>query len=292
MTLSAPRSIYGINATATPIGPGSTGSIAVGTSNTTTTHSTADVAYVLRGIAVGSGDALALALTTGSTSGSTAFVAGNAQVETNTVVAASGATTGTMTLVVTAAGMTGSPKNIAVSLVAATHTTAALIAEAAVTALNADTAFAALFTATRSTAAIIITRKPTSTHTVPGGTLNLYAANDATLNLAIPSGLGVTAALTSTDTTAGVVSDGVKLYGQGADFEGEALSTIVTLYGVLFEVTTGAGVIAGSVDDVTPYSTGSVVQWLNANGLTNETALTITPSSNTDITITVLGKSS
>jgi hypothetical protein len=257
-----------------------------------TTYSAADVVYVLRGVAVGSGDALALALTTGSTSGSTAFVAGNAQVETNTIVAASGATTGTMTLVVTAAGMTGSPKNIAVPLVAATHTTAALIAEAAVTALNADTAFAALFTATRSTAAIIITRKPTSTHTVPGGTLNLYAANDATLNLAIPSGLGVTASLTSTNTTAGVVSAGVKLYGQGEDFEGEALSTIVTLYGVLFEVTTGAGVIAGSVDDVTPYSTGSVVQWLNSNGLPNETALTITPSSNTDITITVLGKSS
>lgn len=292
MTLDTPRSIHGLNARATPIGPYSTGTLQIGPSNTTTSYSTADVAYVVRGVAVGSGDALALALTTGSTSGSTSFVAGNAQVETNTIVAASGATTGTMTLVVTAAGMTGSPKNIAVPLVTATHTTAALIAAAAVTALNADTAFAALFTATRSTADIIITRNATATRTVPGGTLSFYAVNDATLNLAIPSGLGVTASLTSTDTTAGTASDGVKLYGQGADFEGEALPTIVTLYGVLFEVTTGAGVIAGSVDDVTPYSTGSVVQWLNPNGLPNETALTITPSSLTDITITVLGKTS
>ena len=294
MTLDTSRTIHGINTRATPIGPYSTGTLQLGPSNVTNSYPTADVAYAIRAIAVGSGDVLALALTTGSISGSTSFVAGVAQVETATVTAASGITAnGNATVTVTAAGMTGSPKAISVAVTTASNT-ATLVAAALAVGLNADTAYSALYTATSSGATVINTRKPTSTHTVPGGTLNLYAANDATLNVAIANGTctGITTAATSVDTTAGVISDGVKIYGAGADFEGEALSTIVTLYGTLFEVTTGAGVIAGNVDDVTPYSTGSVVQWCNPNGLTNETALTITPSSLTDISITVLGKSS
>jgi hypothetical protein len=72
---------------------------------------------------------------------------------------------------------------------------------------------------------------------VPGGTLNLYAANDATLNLAIPSGLGVTAAGTSTNTTAGVVSSGCKIYdGDGKDLEGSTLPNSSTIHAVKIDV--------------------------------------------------------
>lgn len=293
MTLSSARATYGLNAQATPISPNSVGTLQIGANNSSTSFSDADVAYSLRAILVGSGDVLALDLLNNDITGSTSFVQGAAQVETATVVAGSGATSsGNLVLTVTAAGMTGSPKAINVPLVTGTHTTATLIAAAAAVALNADTDYAALFTATSSSATIITTRKPTSSHTVPGGTLNLYAANDATLNVAIGAGLGVTAAATSADTTAGVVSDGAKIYGAGEDFEGEAMTPIVTLYSVFYNTTSGTGVIAGDVDDVLPYSAGLVAPLSNANGLTIETDITATAATVSDITITVVGKSS
>ena len=293
MTLSSARSTYGLNAQATPIGPNSIGTLQVGASNANSSFSTADVAYSLRAILVGNADVLALDLLNNDITGSTSFVAGAAQVETATVTAASGCTSnGNLVLTVTAAGMTGSPKAINVALTTAVHTTATLIAAACAVALNADTDYAALFTATSSGATVITTRNATSSYTVPGGTLNLYAANDATLNVAIAAGLGVSAATTSADTTAGVVSDGVKIYGAGEDFEGEAVLPIVTLYGVFYDVSTGTGVIAGDVDDVTPYSAGMKNLLSNANGLTIETDVTATAATVSDLTITVVGKSS
>jgi hypothetical protein len=289
MTLTSARAIYGINTLATPISTNSSGSVQVGANNTTASFPSANVAYSCRAIIAAAAD-FALDLTDSDTTGSTAWVAGTAQVETNTVTAASGCTSnGTMTLVVTAAGLAGSPLNVPVALTIAEHTTATLIAEEAAIALNATAAVAALFTATSSGADIILTRKAVTSYTVPGGTLNTYAANDATLNLNIPSGLGVTASATSTDTTAGVVTSGAKIYDTGTDFEGETIGTIATLYGVLQSASTGTGVIAGSVDDVAPYSAGSVILMSNANGLPNETALTITATTETDITVTVIG---
>jgi hypothetical protein len=292
MTLTSARATYGLNAAATPVSTNSSGSVQIGASNASTSFSTANVAYSCRAIIVPSGS-FALNLLTGSSSGSTAWTAGVAQVESNTVVAAGGCTSnGTMTLVVTASGMTGSPKNVAVALTTTAHTTAALIAQAAVDALNADTAYSAMFTATRSTATIITTRKPTSTFTVPGGTLNLYAANDATLNINIPSGLGVTVSATSTDTTAGVASAGVKVYDAGSDFEGEALTAIVTPYAVMFSATAGTGVITGGTNDVLDFTSGSKILVSNSAGIPNDTAYTLTASVLADINITVVGKTS
>ena len=298
MNIDNAKSVYGLNTRATPIGPYSTGTIQVGPSNTTTSYPTADVAYVVRGIAVGSGDELALNLMTGSTSGSTSFVAGVAQVETATVVATDyGNGDHSFNVTVTATGMAGSPKSIPVqfTLSGGIYTpgkNAETIATAIKNKLNLDADYSTLFTATSSGPNVITTRKHIDSYSVPGGSLKLYAANDTALNISIPTNIPaeITAAPTSTNTTAGVASSGVKLYGQGADFEGEALPTIITIYGALFEVSKGSGVIAGSIDDLTPYSIGSVVQWLNPNGLPNETALTITPSSLTDISITVIGK--
>ena len=289
MTLTTARATYGLNTLATPISTNSTGNVQVGASNVSTSFASANVAYSCRAI-IAAGADFALALTTSSTSGSTAWVAGVAQVETNTVTAGSGITSdGTMTLVVTAAGLAGSPLNVPVALTIATHTTAILIATAAAAALNANAAVAALFTASSSTANIVLTRNAVTSYTVPGGTLNTYAANDATLNLNIPSGLGVTASATSTDTTAGVVTSGAKIYDAGTDFEGETLGTISTLYSVMHSTPTGTGVIAGNVDDLVPYSAGSVILMSNSAGLTNETALTITATTQSDITVTVIG---
>lgn len=293
MILTSARSIHGINATASPIGPRATGSVQIGGNNLTSNYTTANVAYAIQAVSAGTGGNISLNLLTNNTTGSTAFIAGQAQVETATVISAGGITTsGTATVTVTAAGMTGSPKIVNVALTVAAHTSATLIATAMAAALNADTAYAAMFTATSSAAAIITTRKPTSSHTAPGGTLNLYAATDATLNLAIAPGtsVGITAAPLSADTTAGIVSSGVKIYGDGADFEGETLPTIATLYSVLFEAVAGIGVINGNVDDKTPFSAGSSIQWENGLGLTNETTLSIVPTAATNMFVTVLGK--
>lgn len=291
MTLSQTKAIYGVNTRATPYNTNSIGTLQVGPNNTTTSFTDANVAYSIRAICVGSGDIFALNLKTGSSSGSTSFVAGQAQVETATAAGTITAS-GNASVVVTAAGMTGSPKTVSVAVT--NGDTASVWAGKVRTALAADADVSALFTVGGSTSAISLTRKPTNTYTVPTGTLSLYAANDSTLNIALDNGTctGITTAASSANTTAGIVSDGVKIYGAGEDFEGNPITTIVTLYAALFESDAGSGVIAGNTDDVTPYSTGSVIQWINSNGLTNEHVLTITPASNSDLTVTVVGKSS
>ncbi len=121
-----------------------------------------------------------------------ALVTPVAQVETATV-AGTITTAGNATVTVTAAGMTGSPK--AISVAVALSDNAAAIAGKVRTALAADSAVAALFTVSGAGTAVILTR-------------SAPVANDATLNIALADGtcVGVTAAPTSADTTAGVAS--------------------------------------------------------------------------------------
>jgi hypothetical protein len=248
----------------------------------------ANEGYSVRMIFAASSADASLELTSGSTTGTDAFTAGAAQVETATIVAAAGATSnGNLALVVTAAGMTGSPLTVNVALTTTAHTTAALIAAACRETLTANTAVAALYTVGGSSAAITLTRKPTSTFTVPGGTLNLYPANDSTLNLLIPTALGVTGASSSTNTTAGVASAGVKLYNNGLDFEGNATSVISPLSAVLIKCQLGTVDIGDS-----GISAGGII--LHANStltptIPNPLLLTATEGA-TDITITVIGQ--
>jgi hypothetical protein len=180
-----------------------------------------------------------LNLSTGSTTGTTAFSSGTAQVETVTITAASGATSnGNLALVLTAAGLTGSPLTVNVALTTTAHTTAALIAAACRETLAANTAVAALFDVGGTTTAVSLTRKPSSEFTVADGTLPLYPTNDGTLELVVPTALGVTGA-TSSNTTAGVASSGVKLYDAGVDFEGRAIAAIGVINGVLMTASKG-----------------------------------------------------
>jgi len=119
------------------------------------------------------------------------YVAGTAQIETATVTAASGATSnGDLTLVVTAAGMAGSPLTVEVPVTTAMNT-AALVAAQIRAVLGATAAITSMFTVGGTSATVTLTR-------------NVPAANDVTLNIAITGELGITAAATSANSTAGV----------------------------------------------------------------------------------------
>jgi len=114
------------------------------------------------------------------------------QVETATVIAPGGITgSGNATVIVTAAGMTNSPKTVNVAVLNADSASA--VATKIKNALNADVDVSDFFTASSNNADVILTAK-------------VAAANDATMNAGIANGScsGLTAAPTSTNTTAGV----------------------------------------------------------------------------------------
>lgn len=278
MILTSAKAVFGLITTAATTKAGSTGTVQLGESTRTVKLTTAVKAYALRAIFVSSGDNLVLTIRTNVTSSSTAFVAGTAQVTTATA-AGSVSAGGNASVVVTAAGMTGSPKTLAVAV--ATSDTAAQWAAKVRTALAADTAVAAMFTVGGSTTAISLTRKPTSTFVTPEGDLNLYAANDGTLNIALATGTatGITTASTSAATTAGVVSDGVKIYGGDAkDFEGNALVALATVQGVYLEGEAVAISGSGSTE-VISLAAGETLQRANLAGLSADTTYTFTPAS-------------
>jgi hypothetical protein len=294
MAIQDCKAVFGLSGIATGTRTNVSGSSVVGVGQRAIPFSAANVVYSVRAIFTDTGT-MDINLLTGSTSGTTAFVAGTAQVETATIVAASGCTSnGTMALVLTAAGLTGSPLTVNVALNTVDHTTASLIAAAARTALEANTDVAAMFTIGGTGADITLTKKPTQTFTVGTESVPLYQANDATLNLEIPSGLGVTAAASSANTTAGVVTSGVKLFdGSGVDFEGKSLTPISILHGVVFQ---GLGPSYGDVSgsgNQWPIDNGGVVCFFSDGttplGISSE--LTITPSSPFEMVITAIGAS-
>lgn len=127
------------------------------------------------------------------------------QVETATVVAAGGCTAnGNLALTLTGVHITGSPLAVSVPLTTTAHTSDSLIAAAIRTAL-AISAITTRYTVGGAGAAVTLTSK------VP-------QANDATLNLAIASGLGVEEAAQSASTTPGT---GIVLLDYGAELAGE-----------------------------------------------------------------------
>jgi hypothetical protein len=168
MTLSGTEVRYGMLATADPSAVNVTGTQQLGTPLATIRYNdTPTVAYSLA-MLIQDGDNLTMDFATGAVSGT---VAGTAQVETQTVVAAAGATTaGNLNVTVTSAIVTGSPLVIPVALTLADDT-AAKVATKIRAALNATAAITA--------------------HYAVGGTGDDYslttsaidhAANDSTLN--------------------------------------------------------------------------------------------------------------
>ena len=290
MAISDARAVYGLSALGTNSRTGVVGSALIGETQAQLRLTDATTAYVVRAIFAGAGDELVLNLLTGSATGSTAFVAGNAQVETATFVG-SCTTTGTMPLVLTSAGMTGSPLTVNVPLTTAAHTTASLIAAAARTALELDATVAARFTVGGSGAVVSITRKPTVEYAEGSTAVPIYGANDATLNLAIPSGLGITAAASSADTTAGVATDGVKIFGDEVDFEGVALVEMATIHAMQLAIAAGAITYTNGSNE-----TGSMGDYgadnrifAGATGTFTGSPVTFTAVSQADLTITIAG---
>lgn len=295
MILTQPQAFYGLRASATPTGTNITNDVQVGIGNTVLPLTGADVAYSVGCLLADDTAEFDLDLADGDTTGTTAWTAGAAQVETATAV---GTITlaGNATVVVTAAGMTGSPKTISVAV--ALNDTAAQWAAKVRTALAADTAVAALFDVSGTSASIILTRKPTKTYTIGVTSVPLYAANDSTLNISLDNGTctGITTAASSANTTAGVVTAGALLFnGDGKDFECVTLPTITSLLGVLVQNTTGS---ASPVELTgTNYSMGAIEPGgilLAASPATSSIPVddTTIVASNTNafVTVTVIGK--
>jgi len=226
MDISQTRAFSGLRMVATPTASLVTNDVTIGIPSTNTAIADVDTGYAVRALIVGAASDLVLDLADNDSTGTTAWTAGQAQVETATA-AGTVTASGNATVVVTAAGMTGTPKTISVPVL--NGDLAATWAGKVRTALAADTAVSALFTVGGTTTAIVLTRKPTATYTVGTASVPLYAANDATLNISLDNGTstGITPAATSANTTAGILSAGVYLLdADGKDFEGMTLAAI------------------------------------------------------------------
>jgi len=137
-----------------------------------------------------------------------AVTSGVAQVETATVVAAAGTTAaGNIAVTVTSALFTPARVVTVAVLDDANFDSATKIADALAAALTLDEVVGAHFSVVNSGADIVATAL-------------MAAADDTTLNIAIPAGLGVTAAATSADTTAGVLGTIPDYLGQMSVYNG------------------------------------------------------------------------
>jgi len=289
MNLANSRATIGLTTKATPTSTAVNGSVQIGDNPQTITFPDANVGYSVRAFFAAGSPTFNLALTTGATTGSTAFVTGVAQVETATA-AGTCTTSGDITVTVTSAGMTGSP--LAVTVPILNGDTAATWATKVRTALAANATIAARFTVSGTTTSIILTRKPGQVLTDGVNEVNLFVANDSTLNIAIAAGTtGITPATTSANTTAGTVTSGVHIHdGDAKDFEGVTIPTCVP-NAVLFANggTNALEIDGGGTLANLDIEGGSSILFAGGNVLTGETALTIVGSS-TFLTVTVLAQ--
>ena len=284
MIIASALTNNGTSFTASPASSLTTGRVTVGTSAAQQSFATADIGYAISARLTTSSTTATLDVQTGVCTGSAAFVAGVAQVETATVVAAAGATSsGNCIVTVTGSTLTGSPLTVTTPLTTSANT-ATLVASALAAGLNANTAIAAKYSVASSGADIILTVKADANGN--------YLADDGTLNIAIPGGLGITAAPTSADTTAGVVSSGVQvLDGDGKDFEGVTLPSMARIYALEINVTSGSATATNGTQVLTLPCKIWNTSGITGSMLTADLVITAT-SAGTNLTITALGKSS
>lgn len=289
MTLTNSRATIGLQSKATPTSAATSGTLQIGANPSVITFPDADVAYAIRAFFAAGGPSFTPNLNTGVTTGSTAFVAGAAQIETATA-AGSATSSGNITITVTSAGMTGSPLAITVPIVNADAP--ATWAEKVRVALAANATIAARFTVSGTTTAIVLTRKPGTVLVADNESVNLFLATDGTLNIAIAAGsTGITAAASSANTLAGTVTSGVMIRdGDGKDIFGITIPTC-TPKAVLFAnsatgvlLVAGGGTLAGL-----EIKGNSSALFAGGNVLDGEADLTITGSS-TILTLTVIGE--
>jgi hypothetical protein len=241
---------YGLRSTATPTSTNVFNDVEVGVAQTQERFADADVIYSLRAVMAGQASTLNISQVYGTCTATT-FVTGAAQVETATAAGTITAS-GNASVTVTSAGMTGSPLTISVPVVLGD--TASVWAGKVRTALAANATIAAGFVVGGTTTAISLARIPATI-----GGLQIFSANDGTLNIALANGTctGITAAPTSANTTAGVATSGVKLYdGDGKDFEGNTLPSVGVIYAQLIVLSSGdvtfADTYTASTNDLLP----------------------------------------
>lgn len=299
MNLTNARATFGLQAKATPVKSGSTGTTQIGANNATLSL-TATKLVAFDALIVGTASDLVIDISDLDNTGSTAWTAGAAQVETAT---AAGTITlvGNATITVTSAGMTGSPK--AISVPVELSDTATLWAAKVRTALAADAAVAARFSVSGGTTAIILTRKPTSTYTINGTSIPVYPANDGTLNVASTNGTctGITPAASSVNTTAGVLTAGTYAPDlDGTDFEGEATGGMSNVSGLNIScfggITAQAGALVTQSTVLTDYpvNPSSHIQIATTDSLLPSDDITISPAVGGDnscfVTVTIAGE--
>lgn len=226
MNLFNPIESTGVRTGARPSSANIAGQIAIGADIETVRLLGADVAYSFQAV-IANGDTCKVEIETNEEDSvvNFDFVAGTAQVETAT---AAGTVTaaGNAKATITAAGLTGSP--LVITFAVANGDTAAQWAAKARAAIAANAAVSALFEVSGTTTAIILTRKPTASYQVGTQTLDVFAANDATLNIALDNdtSTGITPAASSADTTAGVATSGTFAPdANGKDWEGNDIPT-------------------------------------------------------------------
>ena len=290
MNLSSARATFGLFSTAAHTSIGVTGDAQIGTPNTPLRFPAANVIHQLRAIFANPADILQLNMDTGATTGSTAWVGGNYQLERATAV-------GTITLagnasaIVTAAGMAGSPRTITFAVAFAD--TPVLWAAKARAALLADGIIAAKFDVGGTGALIEMTPKYVS-FTIPESpyALSIFKANDATLNIALANvtSAGITGAPTSSNTLLGVASVGCKIYdGDGKDFEGVELPSLGDFYGFLLQAEGGPTNFDGVGTDFFTLAPGEVLLRAAAGGISSDRQFTITSTASAALTVTVIG---
>jgi len=218
-TFRSAQANFGLSSVGSPTRTNVAGSVQVGESNTRVSIQDGKT-YSMRAVLISAGDELHLALDSNDSYGSTAFVAGTAQVETATC-AGTITGTGTATVTVTDGGFPSLLVTLNVPLLAGD--TASVWAGKVRAAMNADPYIPDRYSVGGATDKITLTRLPDDEFS--GNPI--YPANDATLNIALANGTctGITAAPTSADTTAGVATSGAYVVDASTDdWEGVGIS--------------------------------------------------------------------
>jgi len=290
MQLTSAAAFFGLRANATPTGTNVRNDNEIGVAATQYPLTDASIAYSTRIILAASGDEATIDLTDNDTTGSDAWVAGTAQVETATAAGVvSGA--GNASVVVTSAGMTGSP--LTVSVAVAASDTAAVWAGKVRTALAANATIAARFTVSGASTAIVLTRKPTTSIPVGSTTVDILPGNDATLKIALDNGTctGITPAPDSANTTEGIATSGARIFdGDGKDWEGNTILPMEWISGLLIEGRIGLTEIGYLGDPFATVREQSKILFLWTVGNQSPIEINIVADNGTsDITITAIG---
>jgi hypothetical protein len=208
MNLTNTTATFGLNSFAAPNNAATNGQVQVGPNIQTLRLTEVTKIHSFEVLLMGNGSELEIDVSDMDLgAGSTAWVAGTAQVETATAAGTVSAA-GNLTITVTSAGMTGSP--LAVSVPVLNGDTADVWAGKVRTALAANATIAERFTISGTSTAIVLTRKPLQTIEIAGESIPIQYDNDTTLNIATANGTaaGITEAATSANTTAGVETVG------------------------------------------------------------------------------------